>query len=108
MTATIARIETITAEIAEPTYELVLRGLHIHAADQVVIITVADLGGFEIDYLTTCYELDEIAETLVDNGYELTWTGGRRYPANWTVTDDMRGFLTHLQRTFTSGGYDLP
>lgn len=107
MTATIARIETVTAEIAEPTYELVLRGLHIHAADQVVTITAADLGRFEIDYLTTCGELDEIAETLTDNGYELTWTGGD-HPGSWSLTDDMRGFLTHLQRTFTSGGYDLP
>lgn len=107
MTAAVARIETVTAEIAEPTYELVLRGLHIHAADQVVTITVADLGGFEIDYLTTHEEREEFAQTLEDNGYALTWTGGPSYGVH-SLTGDTRGFLTHLQRTFTSGGYDLP
>jgi len=107
VTATIARIETVTAEIAETTYELVLRGLHIHAADQVVTITVADLGGFEIDYLTTHEEREEFAQTLEDNGYALTWTGGPSYGVH-SLTGDTFGFLTHLQRTFTAGGYDLP
>ncbi|CPR93692.1 hypothetical protein PP568_06775 [Mycobacteroides abscessus] len=106
MTTTIARVEAITAEAAESSYELVLRGLHIHAADGVITLTDADLGGFVIDRYTTGEEREEIALTLTDNGYELTWTDDR-YPGNWSLTGDMHGFLTHLQRTFTDTGYDL-
>lgn len=106
MIATVARIETVTAEVAEPTYEVVLRGLHIHAEGGVITLSAADLGGFVIDRYTTGEEREQIAVTLTDNGYQLTWTGGR-YPGNWSLTGDMFGFLTHLQRTFTDTGYDI-
>ncbi|CPS10712.1 Uncharacterised protein [Mycobacteroides abscessus] len=106
MTVAVARIEAANAEIAQSTYEVVLRGLHIHAEGGVITLTAADLGGFVIDRYTTGEEREQIAVTLTDNGYQLAWTGGR-YSGNWSLTSDMHGFLTHLQRTFTDTGYDI-